>query len=366
MRLLLQIVSLFLLLCGMGLIWHAIELANQEYFHFFHSAKTYMFQDQKELLKSLILSAVAGVFIFTVSLIMFQLAMHHLRAKAKTLFDIGKYVSAKTSTISLSFLCIVLIIVPAWIWIDACFQPALTWARVDLGIPDEIGQGYIKLNSMSELFIEHGRTSFFEKSHSLSALGPRIGVMIFLLCGTALSILLSLMHSVLNSARKRYLLILTVTLLGIGALIHQQENLLWFSAQRRVANHLLPFQKVVKSVNREWPTTSGTLPEVGKYFAHEKMPGKLYFRNPASYDIAESLGGTVRQLPNGGVSFTLKPHFLFQLEYHPPGSVPLKILHEKSESAQLTRSAEIEEGWFLTQYMSVGKEKGVATKTTEN
>lgn len=346
-------VSLLLLLWGMVLLWHAVQLANQEFFHFFHPSTTYLFENRDALLKSLIFSAVMGLIICSVSLILFDLAIHNLRTKVSWVLAVMRCVSAKAAPFALAFLCLTLIVLPTWILLDACFQPAMTWARVDLGIPDEIGQGYITLNSISETFIDSGRSTFFERSHAMSALGPRIGAMIFLLCGTVVSILLSLMHSVLNGASKKYVCVLTVALLGIAVLIQQQDHLLWFGIQQRVAKNLAPFQRVVQGLNREWPTKSGRLLGVGKYFAHEQRPGELYFRNSSSYGVAESLGGTVRKLPDEGVSFTLKPHYLFQLEYHPPKRAPLKTLHDKSGSAQLVRSTEIEEGWYLTKYEPV-------------
>lgn len=295
-------------------------------------------------------SILGGILICLVWLPLLILSLHNLRAKANKVLIVAKKVSAKTSTLSLSFLCVVLIIMPVWILLDACFQPALTWARVDLGIPDEVGQVYITLNSMTESFIEYGKLTLFERSHAMSALGPRIGAMIFLLCGIPLAFLLSLMHIVLNGSSKRYILVLTVAMLGIATLIQQQDHLLWFGVRQRVAKNLVPFQSVVLGLNREWPTKSGRLPGVGKYFAHKQWPGELYFRNPASYGVAESLGGTVRKLPDGGVSFSLEPHYLFQLEYHPPKYAPLKIINSKSGSEHLVRSTEIEEGWYLTEY----------------
>ncbi len=49
------------------------------------------------MLKSLILSAVVGVFICTMSLIMFDLAMHSLRAKVSKVHAVVKRVSSKMS-----------------------------------------------------------------------------------------------------------------------------------------------------------------------------------------------------------------------------------------------------------------------------
>ncbi|WP_298863998.1 hypothetical protein [uncultured Gimesia sp.] len=309
----------------------------------------------------------AGAIICLVSITMFAVATHNSRAKASKVFAVAKRVSSKMSVLSLSFLCVVLIVVPIWIWFDACFQHALSWARVDLGIPDDVGLDLIRLNSMGAAFLlDAGKPTYFQKIHSMSTLGPRIWAMIFILCGTSLSLLLGVMHVVLNGASKRYILILTVALLGISAVVYQQENLLWYSVRHRVANHLPLFQNLQQELKREWPTTSGRFPEAGKYFAHEQRPDELFLLDPTSYGVAESLGYSVRKLPDGGFSFTLGPHYLFQVEYHPPEHVPLANIQSEFWASQLVRSSEIEEGWFLTQYTSVRKEKGVDTKTTEN
>lgn len=354
-RLILQVVALFLLLCGMALLWRSVKLMNQEYFHFFHPSTTYLFENRAELLTSMILSALMGIIICAVSLFLFDLTIQNLHTKAKKVFEFLRRVSAKASPFALIFLCMVLFVMPAWIFFDACFQPALTWARVDLGIPDEMGLGYLKLNSISELSIAYGKSTFFERAHAISALGPRIGVMVFLLCGIPLAFLLSLMHIVLNGASKKYILVLTLVMCGITALYYQQENLMWFSVQRRLATNLVPFQMVQKSLSESWPTTSGMLPEVGKYFAHEQRPGEIYLRDSVSYGIAESMGSNVRKLPDGGIAFSMGPHYLFLLEYHPPDCIPLNKLQSKDFSEFLVRSAEVDEGWYLTQYESVRK-----------
>ncbi|MCH9653773.1 MAG: hypothetical protein K0U86_12470 [Planctomycetes bacterium] len=366
-RWVLQALSLFLLLWGMTLLWHAVQLANQDFLHLFHPSTTYGYENRTTLLKSLILSAVVGVFICTMSLIMFDLAMHSLRAKVSKVHAVVKRVSSKMSMVSLSVLCVVVVIVPVWVWFDACFQPALSWARVDLGIPDEVGLSLIELNSMGAAFLlDAGKPTYFQKIHSMSALGPRIWTMIFILCVTSLSLLLGVMHVVFNGDSKKYILVFTVTVIGLAAIVHQRENFLWYSVRHRVANHLPLFQNLQQELKREWPTTSGTLPEVGKYFAHEQRPDELFLLDPTSYGVAESLGGSVIKLPDGGFSFTLGPHYLFLLEYHPQKRVPLAKVQSEFWTSHLVRSSEIEEGWFLTQYTTVRKEKGVDTKTTEN
>lgn len=301
-------------------------------------------------------SVLGGVLICLVWLPLFVLSIHKLRAKASKALALAKKISAKTSTISVSFLCVVLIVMSVWIWFDACFQPALSWARVDLGIPDDVGLDLIKLNSMgAAILLDSGKPTFFQSMHSISALGPRIGVMIFLLCGTAVSILLGVIHIMLNSVSKKYIFVFTMALLGISALVHQRENVLWLAVQQRVAKRLSSFRKALVPLNRKWPTTSGTHPEIGDYTANERFPGQLFFSNSTSYGVNETFGNFVTQLPEKGVSFSLEPHYLFQLEYHPPEHVPLAEVHSEFWTQHLVRSAEIDEGWYLTEYKPVRK-----------
>lgn len=322
MRLVLRVVSLFFVICGIMVAWND--------------------------------SVLGGVLICLVWLPLLLLSIHNSRAKANKALAVVKKVSAKTSTLSLSFLYVVLIVVPVWILLDACFQPALSWARVDLRIPDEAGLDLIKLNSMGAPFLlDAGKPTYIQSIHSVSALGPRIGATIFILCVTAASILLSVMYIVLNAASKKYILVLTVALLCISALVHQRENVLWFAVQQRVAKKLPSFRKALTPLIRKWPTTSGRLPEIGEYSAYERFPDQLYFHNSTSYGVDETFGAFVTQLPDKGVCFSLEPHYLFQLEYHPPKHVPLAKLQSEFWTQHLIRFTEIEEGWYLTEYKSV-------------
>ncbi|MFH1301719.1 MAG: hypothetical protein ABIK07_11715 [Planctomycetota bacterium] len=299
-------------------------------------------------------SLVAGTLICLASFALFVVTLRHPRAIARKLLDVARSVSVKTSTGVLVFLSLVLIFIPAWIWIDASFQSALTWAQVDLGIPDETGRNFILLNSMGASYLEEaGKPTLYQKTHFMLELGPRIGVMILILCGSTIFIPLGLIHIVLNGASKKYIAVFTMVVCGIVALVYQRENLLWYSVQQRVSKKVPRFQTALEPLLQKWPSKPGTLPEAGNYFANEQLPGQLFLRNETTYGVDETFGTFITQLPDKGISFSLEPHYLFQLEFHPSERGPLTKVPGKDWTQHLIRTTKVAESWYLTQYKSV-------------
>lgn len=299
-------------------------------------------------------SPLAGIFICVIACALFVVATHQLSTKVKLWLEVTRKIFARTSRWALGFLFLVLIIVPAWLWWDASFQSAYTWARVDLMIPDETGAGLLELNSMGASYLEAaGKPTLYRKMHSLSVLGPRIGVMIFILCGSVIALLLAGTHIILRGASKKYLVGYLLVVCGLVAVVSQQNNLQWYAVRYRVSNDLPRFERVLEPLLQEWPTTSGTLPGIGKYFAHEKLPGQVIIRGETPYGFGETIGAPIIKLPDEGVSVPLSPHYLFQLEYHPPESGPLAIVPSRFWTYHLTRSDRIAEGWYLTEYGAV-------------
>ncbi|WP_417392812.1 hypothetical protein [Gimesia sp.] len=303
-------------------------------------------------------SLVAGTVISLMAIALLTVTLRHSRRGIRKLLEVTRKVTARTSKWALCFLFLVLLIVPAWIWMDASFQSAYTWARVDLGIPDEMGEGYLEVSSLGDLFRNAEEPSFYQRTHSLSVLGPRIGVMIFIMCGSVVSLLLAGTHIMLRDASKMYLVGFTLVVCGLVAVVSQQDNLLWHAVRYRVSNDLPRFQRALEPLLQEWPTKSGTLPEIGKYFAHEERPGRLTPLGKTQYRTYERFGADIEQLPDDGVSFTLSPHYLYLLEYHPPGSTgPQVKISGDNWISHLVRSDRIAESWYLTQYDSVRNTK---------
>ncbi|QDU51078.1 hypothetical protein Pan110_34400 [Gimesia panareensis] len=286
---------------------------------------------------------------------LFVWATHNFRVKAKKLLGVARNVAARTSSWSLGFLFLVLIIVPAWLWWDASFRSAYTWARVDLGIPDAMGEGYLDLSALSELMIQvTEEPSYYQRTHSFSVLGSRIAAMIFILCGSAVALLLAGTHIILRGASKTYLVGFALVVSGLVVFINQQDNLLWYAVRHRISNDLPRFQRALEPLLQEWPTRPGALPEIGRFFAHEERPGKLTPLGKTQYRTHETFGADVEKLPDGGVRFALEPHYLFLLEYHPPGSSgPQVEISGDNWTSHLVRSDRIAEGWYLTQYDAV-------------
>lgn len=297
-------------------------------------------------------SLLAGLCICASACALFFVATRNLRVNVRKLLGVARKVAARTSQWSLGFLFLVLIVVPAWIWWDACFQPAYTWARVDLSIPDEMGEVYLKLNSMGASFFEAvGEPTFYWRMHSFSVLGLRIGVLLCIMCGSAVALLLGGMHILLRGASQKYLVGFALVVSGLVVVTAQQENLLWCAVRQRITNDLPRFERALEPLLQEWPTRTGTLPEIGKFFAHEQRPGKLTPLGKMQYETREGFGADIEKLPDGGVRFGLSPHHLFQLEYHPPGSSgPQAKIPGDDWTSYLTRSDRIKEHWYLTQY----------------
>lgn len=298
-----------------------------------------------------------GGLICLAGFVLFVWATHNFRAKVKRLLAVVRKVTDRTSKWSLGFLWLVLLIFPAWLWWDASFQSAYTWARVDLSIPDDMGEGYLKLSSLSDLMIPvTEEPSFYQRTHSFSVLGSRIAAMIFIMCGSAVALLLAGTHVILRGASKTYLVGFTLVVCGLVFITSQQDNLLWYAARHRISNDLPRFQRALEPLLQEWPARPGTLPEIGRYFAHEKRPGKLTPLGKTQYRTFEQFGADVEQLPDGGVSFALSPHYLYLLEYHPPGSSgPQVEISGDNWTSYLVRSDQLAENWYLTQYDAVRK-----------
>ena len=241
---------------------------------------------------------------------------------------------------AITLLYLMLPSVVLWVLLDACFHSALIWARVDLGIPDETGKTLSAFPNASE------------KYHQWSALGVRIVAMIILAVITPLLAAFAIARPIVDRPRKLPIIALIPLLVGSTVLVHQYDNILWEAAFRRVEATLPRFETVAAQLLADWPTDSGELPEFGEYFAHTKRPGKLYLQRSDSYARTESFGAFVERLPDGGVSFSLAPHYLFVLEYHPAGQNPKPQLHSKYWVDTLQRSKRVAGNWFFTKYSS--------------
>ncbi|WP_417386180.1 hypothetical protein [Gimesia sp.] len=303
-------------------------------------------------------SPVAGTVICLMAIALLTVTLRHSRSGIRKLLEVTRKATARTSNWALCYLFLVLLAVPAWIWCDASFQSAYTWARVDLGIPDETGRDFLFLNFLGASYLEDaGKPTLYWEMHSLSVLGPRIGVMLLVLCGSVICILLAVIHILLNGASKKYIVLFTLCVSGIGTLVYQQDNLLWYAVRYRVSKNLPRFEKALKPLLEKWPTKSGTLPEIGKFFANEGLPGQVFLHDTTRYESEETMGSFISKLPDEGISFTLEPHYLFRLEYHPPESGPLKKVRGRFWTEHLTRSDRIAEGWYLTQYSATRNEE---------
>lgn len=235
------------------------------------------------------------------------------------------------------------VLIPVWVLSDACFHSALTWARVDLGYPDESG---LTLSSMPGVA---------EKYHSASALGPRIAVIILITATLPVLLIVGVARIVLLRHRKWPFALLTCAVIGLVVTCFMYNELLWIGVRNRVSRDLSHFQLVANEFQENWPTEPGQVPEIGKYVAHEQRPGSVLFRVSDNYSFTESFGTFVDRLPDGGIMFSLEPHYLFRVEFHPHGGRPLPVFEAKYTVDTLVRSEVISDHWYLTEYSIVPK-----------
>lgn len=357
MRLFLQLLSVLILLWGLTESWHAFEIANQEFLNLFVPSVTYGFESRESALVILLTQSITGMLICLLAMAMFLVTVRNRSEKKRKTIEYLRRFASGTARFAISFLVVSVVLFPVWMLIDASFQSALTWARYDLFIPDETGRAIGQMADLAESILDRDVPTASEKVHGLSELGPRILVMIALLCGTALSFVLGAMYVILNRPSKRYIILFLVTVIVFSAIIHQYENLTWVTVRHRITSELPRFQNALSPLLQHWPTKSGVHPELGEYFAHESKPGEIFLRNNSSYGMRELIGSFISKLPDGGASFSLEPHYLFSLEYHPPNHVPLNTLQSKYWTQHLVRVSEIEKGWYLTKYKSVRKQQ---------
>ena len=355
MRICLQLLSIPILLWGLTVLRITFQIANQEFLHLYEPSVIHGFDSEDSALTTLLVQATTGILICLFAMGLFFVAVRDSARMARTSLTYLQRIVAGAAPMVVSFLCFSLVMFPIWMLFDASFQPAQTWARYDLFIPDETGRAIsdmAQLTQLAELISDREFPSLSEKVHAMTALGPRIIAMIVMLCGTALSFVLGTMHVILNRPEKRFVVTYLAIALGFTTTIHQYENILWVAVRHRVAPELPQFQEALVPLLQQWPTTSGSHPEIGEYFAHESNPDDIFLRNIFSYSTHESLGTFILKLPDGGVRFSLEPHYLFSLEYHPSNRVPLSTLPSKYWTEQLVRVSEIQNGWYLTKYRS--------------
>lgn len=285
-----------------------------------------------------------AVFCFGLTAIGLFLVWYALKACVTRFGGVGRHIIFAIYPYAISALYVILLVIPVWIMLDACFHSSLVWARVDLGIPDEKGS---ILSSFPD--------SISTEDHQWSALGGRIIALLILAVAIPLLLTIAVARPIVGRPRKWPVVAIAFPLVGFVAVLHQYDNILWRAAQSRVKQAIPRFQTALDPLLAKWPTESGELPEAGKYVADIKRPDKLYLRELDSYARTESFGTFVNRLPDGGVSFSLEPHYLFVLEYHPAGHHPFAQHHSKYWIDTLQRSAMIGDGWYLTKYSSARK-----------
>jgi len=234
-----------------------------------------------------------------------------------------------------------LLVAAGWMATDAQFSPTLMWTRIDLGVPDKIGQ----------LYQDHVLAIVGEEFHELVALRPRIVAMKGLLAASGVSLAVLLLRLLTTKPTRRVIVSTVVLLTGVGVLAAAADEILWWGVQDRVATQVHRFRAAAQPLQDDWPTQSGELPEAGPYYAHARRPNWLYLQETANSTTVESFGSIVECSPAGVIFFPLEPHHEYYVEYHPNESLPashddgLKVHHE------LDRSVQLEGRWHLAKYV---------------
>ncbi len=236
------------------------------------------------------------------------------------------------------------VIMLVWVAVDACFHPAFVWACSDVGFLQE------------ELPLWPASSDILvAKYHQWTTLGPRIAA--FLVAGflLVLSSVIAIQQGMVARVRIRMITALMFAATFLGVMTFQYENILWMSAQRRVAKRLPYFDAAVEPLIDEWPIESGVHPTLGEFFCSGDLPTTLYFRHAESYALSESAGISINRISGGGVQFSLEPHYRYVLEYHPSQQKPAVQRQTRFWIEILWRSAQLADGWYLTEYELVRK-----------
>lgn len=244
---------------------------------------------------------------------------------------------------AIGILSVIAVVIPTWVLLDACFHPAMNWALVDLGFPEATDSAAYWMPEVSE------------KYHQWPALGSRIAALRLIAYLLPICLVLSLARVIVIERRKWRGITTASCIVVLMATYQLYEDLLWMGARHRVEGELSRFQAAADSLLDDWPSQPGYIPEISEYFAHERRPGQIYCYVPDSYSRTEAFGAFVDRLADGGVMFSLEPHYLFLVEYHPHGGQPATERETKYTIDTLTRSDRLTEGWYFTQYSYEGK-----------
>lgn len=267
--------------------------------------------------------------IFVVAAGTFAVATLNLADKVSKCASIARRIILVTYPYAISLIYLILIVIPVWILFDASFHPALICAQYDLGILDQVWRG--------------GVDGWY---NVWSALSTRITSLLTILYALPFLVVIAVARVILTRPRKRHIVVISFALAAFTTICHQYDHMVWHASKHRVTKILPQFQAAIEPLRKQWPTESGSLPEAGAFFAHEQFPDEIMLQQFRPYGLNETFGYVVSRLPDGGVQFSLEPHYLFYVEWHPPSRRPTA----EPDSETTVEKAELATEWYLTQY----------------
>jgi|GEM_PF-2891522 len=122
------------------------------------------------------------------------------------------------------------------------------------------------------------------------------------------------------------------------------------SQVRRV---LPQFIAVKDAFSREWPTKSGEVRGIIRYYASNlsEYKGVVMVKMPVTYPRYETFGPLIFRDEDGVIRFDLAPSYSRSLEYHPRGTTPRQYISEFGNMSPPVSSVQrVGDKWFLVNY----------------
>lgn len=230
-----------------------------------------------------------------------------------------------------------------WIVIDAQYPHTVFWMQIQVGLqrpdvhPSVVAYGFWDI--------------MWDGVRGWDSLGPRM--LLFAVSAiTAVASFVLMLLQFLRRATIRRMLLIVLGLCAWLSLWVSYDKLSKWAVLRRARNALPRFEAAAEPLSQHWPTTHGTLPEAGAFWAYpDKRPNLLLLRARAGNPLCEDFGYKIERSDQGAIRFNLSGATDCEIEFHPNGSKPSSHSSRLGASTVFLREATLlKENWYLVRY----------------
>ncbi len=242
--------------------------------------------------------------------------------------------------VAMSFLLIVCF--PFWMYLDAHYRDALTFIGINLGIEKLGADPYATEIGMTDLVIEYAN----EWDH----LGSRIKLFYLLFLLAMTSGLFVVIHLSRRPTLRRVGIALFLSASWAGLYFSHSTMVHWTVKQH--CQDFLPKVKLATAVlTTVWPEKSGRIFPWLDLIVVPDHPNYLLVTSKSDYSLGEGFGYAIQRSQDGALRFGLDPAYDYNLEYHPPGSLPSSYESPLSgQTCVMSNWTQLEEKWYLVWY----------------